>query len=221
MNKLAKIVDEDKLVQFQKQDEFLGFINNSPPSQFIKRHPFADGVKYIPIDKVELMLDKIFQLWRVEVLDAGQLLNSIYVTARLHYRHPITGEMEFQDGIGAVAIQVEKGKNASQLEWIKSDAIMKGLPAAKSFAIKDAAEHIGKLFGRDINRKDTMGFTASYGEVDNPADVEKAKKAIKKATKREEFQTILAKLTPSQKLEVTPLINKRIQEVKDADTSKS
>ena len=42
---------------------------------------------------------------------------------------------------------------------------------------------------------------------------------INKATKRQEFQTILAKLTPSQKLEVTPLINKRIQEVKNGDAS--
>jgi hypothetical protein len=31
------------------------------------------------------------------------------------------------------------------------------LPMAKSYAIKDACDHFGKLFGRDLNRK-TMGF---------------------------------------------------------------
>jgi len=44
---------------------------------------------------------------------------------------------------------------------------------------------------------------------------------IAKADKREQFQAILAKLTPSQKLEVTPIINQRIKELKDGDTDKS
>jgi hypothetical protein len=35
---------------------------------------------------------------------------------------------------------------------------MMALPIAESYAIKDASEKIGKLFGRDLNRKDTMGF---------------------------------------------------------------
>lgn len=39
--------------------------------------------------------------------------------------------------------------------------------------------------------------------------------AINSATKREEFQTILSGLTPEQKLEVTPLINARIKELKN------
>lgn len=42
---------------------------------------------------------------------------------------------------------------------------------------------------------------------------------INQAEKRDEFQKILAKLTPSQKLEVTPLINKRIKEIKDGNAS--
>jgi hypothetical protein len=32
------------------------------------------------------------------------------------------------------------------------------LPMAKSYAIKDACDQFGKLFGRDLNRKETMGF---------------------------------------------------------------
>lgn len=41
---------------------------------------------------------------------------------------------------------------------------------------------------------------------------------IKQATKRDEFVAILAKLTPEQKLEATPLINNRIKELKDGKT---
>lgn len=44
---------------------------------------------------------------------------------------------------------------------------------------------------------------------------------IKNATKREEFAEILAKLTPDQKREATPLINERIKELKNASTNNS
>jgi hypothetical protein len=35
---------------------------------------------------------------------------------------------------------------------------MMAFTMAKSYAIKDACDHFGKLFGRDLNRKETMGF---------------------------------------------------------------
>lgn len=163
MSDLAKIVGElGDIDEFVVNDEFLQIVNQEPPKQHVYDHPLARGVKYIPIQVVETMLTKLFQNWNIEVLREGQLLNSIYVTIRLHYKHPITKEMTFQDGIGAVQIQVDKGENASNLSAIKPNAVMLGLPAAKSFAIKDAAEHIGKVFGRDINRKEAVAFSPSY-----------------------------------------------------------
>jgi len=178
---LAKIVggfnDLDILVA---DDEFLQVVNQEPPKAFIKDHPMAKGVKYMPIDKVELMLTKMFQHWNVEILREGQMLNSVFVTVRLHYRHPLSGKMTFQDGVGAMTIQVDKGENASNLGAIKSNAIMLGLPAAKSYAIKDAAENIGKVFGRDLNRKDTMAFTPSYGTDKTKASLARQKAKIRK-----------------------------------------
>lgn len=44
---------------------------------------------------------------------------------------------------------------------------------------------------------------------------EQVVEAIHAATKREEFQEILSKLTPEQKKEATPLINARIKEIKE------
>lgn len=35
---------------------------------------------------------------------------------------------------------------------------MIGTPAAESYAIKDAAEKIGKLFGKDMNRADQINY---------------------------------------------------------------
>lgn len=178
---LAKIVgDISDLDTFIADDEFLQVVNQPPPEKFIEDHPIAKGVKYIPIGIIEMMLTKVFQQWYVEVLREGQLLNSVYVTVRLHYRDPVKGEMKYQDGVGAAPIQTEAGKNASDLGAIKNNAIMLALPAAKSFAIKDAADHIGKVFGRDMNRKETMAFSPSYATRQAKIMNTKQKNAIRK-----------------------------------------
>lgn len=160
-------VNQDKTVVVKDDSNYLKLVNQAPPKDYVLNHPLQAGVKYIPISVVETMLTKVFRHWYVEVLREGQLLNSIYVTVRVHYLHPISKEWEHQDGLGAVAIQVDKGKNASDLGAIKSNAIMLALPSAKSYAIKDAVEHIGRAFGRDINRKDVMPFQEGKSTIDS------------------------------------------------------
>lgn len=183
---LAKLVKEDELVQLVKQDEFLGLVNMPAPAVFVKNHPLAQGVKYLPIDKVEFLLTKIFQQWRVEIISEGQMLNSIYVKVRLHYFHPINQKWEYQDGVGATAIQVDKGKNASDLGAIKSDAIQKALPAAESYAVKDAAEKIGRIFGKDLNRRDVTAFDPTYATDENRKKVEEIQKKAANMAKEAE-----------------------------------
>jgi hypothetical protein len=161
MSELIKLVEGSDLITFEKQDKFLEFINQAPPDSWIKEHPFANNVNYLPIDKVELLLKRIFQEYKVEILREGQLLNSIYVALRLHYKHPISG-WTYQDGIAAVPIKTKKDHDASDMAAILNDAIQTGLPAAESFAIKDAADKIGDIFGANLNRKDTLGFTSMY-----------------------------------------------------------
>jgi hypothetical protein len=177
-NQLAKLVDDDKLIELVRMDEFLALVNLEPPASFVKDHPFTKNVKFMPIDKIELLLTKLFQEWRVEVLREGQLFNSVYVAVRLHYKHPFSG-WTWQDGYGAVPVKTKQGAAASDMGAILNDAIMTGLPAAESFAVKDAAEKIGKLFGKDLNRRDTLGFTPSYGTDDVKSDLEKKKQEIK------------------------------------------
>lgn len=151
-----------------KEDQLNALLNVEPRENWIKDHPFAKGVRYLPIDKIEFLLTKIFQIWKVEVLREGVLFNSVYVAVRLHYRHPISSEMLFHDGLGAVGVQTDAGESASNMKAIKQDAIMKALPAAESYAVKDAAEKFGRLFGKDLNRKDAAHFTiekSSYQEI--------------------------------------------------------
>jgi hypothetical protein len=163
---LPKIQDlHNDLQEAFKTDQLNLLLNQPPKKEWVKDHPFAKNVKYLPIDKVEFMLTKIFGEWRVEILSEGQMFNSVYVKVRLHYKRPTDGEWSFHDGLGAVGVQTDKGSSASDLSAIKQDAIMKALPAAESYAIKDAAEKLGVLFGKDLNRKETMAYEASFTEV--------------------------------------------------------
>lgn len=154
-----------------KNDQLKALVNQPPHVSWLKKHPLAKKKlngntvpsEYLPIDKIEFLLDVIFQEWKVEVLSAQVMLNSIAVTVRLHYRNPINGEWQFHDGVGAKSVQVDQGAHPSNLGAIKDAAVQMALPSAKSYAIKDAAEHIGKLFGRDVNREGTMEFVGSYG----------------------------------------------------------
>lgn len=162
MSNLEKLAHElETLDSHIIDDEFLKIVNIEPPKGLVKKQPMTN-TEYMPIESIEWLLTKIFQKWRVEVLDTKLLLNSVTTTVRVHYLHPISGEWEWQDGVGAMKVQVDKGSNASNLQAIKPDAIQMSLPASKSFAIKDACDHIGKVFGRDLNRKSAQAFDPSY-----------------------------------------------------------
>ena len=161
---------------YMQNDKVNYLLNQNPPDNWVQQHPIIkkevidkEGRKvkvpyeYLPIDKVEYLLRRIFKKSRIEVLREGQLFNAVYTTVRVHYKDLITDEWEFHDGVGAWNIQVNKGANASDLSAIKSSAVTMALPLAKTLAIKDATDHFGKLFGSDLNRQGTM---AAYLEKD-------------------------------------------------------
>jgi hypothetical protein len=170
-------------VQLAFKNDQLNLLLNQPPHKtWVKEFPAVMGIKgtYLPIDKVEFLLTRIFQDWKVEVLREGVAFQSCYVTVRLHYRNPLTGEWSFHDGIGAAPVQTNAGKSAADLGEIKSRAVQMAFPIAKSGAIKDAADHLGSLFGRDLNRKDTILFAGAYGTQQPqitaaPAPIQQAK----------------------------------------------
>lgn len=153
-------------------ETYHAYLDADPNPKIVYDHPYAKGVKYIPIGIIETMLNMLFQVWYIEVRETKQLFNSIQVTVRLHYKHPVLQQMMYFDGIGACAVQVDAGKNASDLGAIKANAVMLAAPMAKSYAIKDAAEHLGARFGRDLNRTKTMEFM-ELREKPPVVDVEK------------------------------------------------
>lgn len=160
-----------------KNDQLNLLLNQPPHQKFLKDFPSAMGIKgkYMPIDKVQFLLTRIFGEWHPEVIDYKVLFQSVCVHVRLHYKNPLNGEWKFVDGVGASPIQVDAGKNANDLGAIKTRAVQMALPIAKSAAIKDAADELGTLFGRDLNRKDTILFAGAYGS-DMPTEIDELKK---------------------------------------------
>lgn len=144
-------------------DKLKSLLNTPPNAAWIKKHPFT-GVAYLPVDKVEYMLDRIFGRWRKEVRSLQQIENAVVAVVRLHYWNPSSNEWDWHDGAGAMPIQVEKDSKASNMADIKAAAIQLAAPASVSYALKDAADNLGKLFGRDITRKDTVAWDPSFKE---------------------------------------------------------
>lgn len=186
----ALIEGSNDIKTYTEQGKFKELLNRQPNKAWVKDHPIAKNVKYLPIDKVETMLDMIFQQWRVEIKSVNQLAQSICAVVRLHYLNPITNEWSYHDGVGATPLKTDKGASAAELGAIKNDAVATGAPSAVSFAIKDAAEHLGKLFGRDLNRKDTIAFTNLFVEDVPEYDKESAMNAMKEAKTIDELRQV-------------------------------
>lgn len=186
----ALIEGSNDIEAYTKQGKLKELLNQQPNKAWVKDHPIAKNVKYLPIDKVETMLDMIFQQWRIEIKSVNQLAQSICAVVRLHYLNPITKEWSYHDGVGATPLKTDKGASAAELGAIKNDAVATGAPSAVSFAIKDAAEHLGKLFGRDLNRKDTIAFVNLFVEDAPVYDKESAMNAMRCAKTMDELRRI-------------------------------
>jgi hypothetical protein len=76
-----------------------------------------------------------------------------------------------QDGTGAAAIQVDAGEKASAFDKIKTYGVAIAAPKAESVALGDAADKLGRIFGKDLNRKDQV----SYDRLIDPEKFKDAK----------------------------------------------
>lgn len=181
-------MDETK----SRLNNFQVLLNREPPKDWIKTNDLANGSRYLPIDKVEYLLTRLFINWWVQVMDFKVIANSAAVHVRLFYIDPITGETLFQDGLGAAPMQTDKGAGATDFNHIKNAAVQMALPAAETYAVKDAAEKIGRIFGKDLNRKDLIAYENLAGrfEQKNEAELNRIILMIDKATSRNDLEKI-------------------------------
>ena len=155
---LPKIKDIYEVENVQKNDALMVLLNQPPLPAWVKIHPFVKNYKYIPIERIEFLLKTIFKRYRIEITGQGTAFNGVWVTVRVHYLHPITGEWDYYDGIGAAQLQTAKGTSPADLANINNGALSMAFPIAKTVAVKDACDHFGKLFGSDLNRKDVIEY---------------------------------------------------------------
>lgn len=158
---IKELVEGNELTE--RENGLMVLLNQHPPQSWIKTHPMTKG-EYLPIERVEYLLSRIFTKWWVDVKSVACLANSVVVTVRLYVVNPVTNSEEWQDGLGASPIQTDKGAGAMDWNAAKADGVMKAAPSAESYAIKDAAEKFGKLFGKDLNRKEAIEYNDLLAE---------------------------------------------------------
>ena len=158
-NKLPTLADltEDVELAF-KNDQFNLLMNQPPPQSWVKTHPFIKGYNYLPIDKVEYLLKKIFKAYSIKITGQGTAFNGVWCTVRISVTNPLTGQTIEHDGIGAAQLQTKRDTSPADLANINNGALSMAFPIAKTLAIKDAADNFGKIFGSDLNRKDVVAF---------------------------------------------------------------
>lgn len=210
MSNLPKIQDlyEDK--QLAKANDALVTLLNQPPKpEWVKVHPYISGYKYLPIERVEYLLKTIFKRYRIEITGQGVAFNGVWVTVRVHYMNFVTGEWDFHDGIGASQLQTKKGTSPADLININNGALTMAMPVAKTIAVKDACDHMGKLFGSDLNRKEEVNYSFDMSLIDfneNHPNFEKALTAIRDGKATIDQLKNKYNITP----EVEKLINENI-----------
>jgi hypothetical protein len=143
-------------------DELNTLLFQPPSDHWLKNYPAEMKIKgdkkYLPIDKVEFMLKRTFGRVKTEITSVLEIQGECVVTVRIHYKDPVTGEWDYQDGVGAHPIRPNAG-------GVKTAA-----PIAKVAAKKDAAEELGPVFGSNLGRKDTLMFVGVHLEKDGRVD---------------------------------------------------
>jgi len=195
-----KDIYSDKL-EIKKNQELNMILNADPKPEWVKSHPIITGYKYLPVERLEYLMTMIYGKWTIEVKNVQLIANSVVVTVRVHYLDPVTGNMEWIDGVGATPIQTEKEAGAIDFNKMKSAAIQMSAPSAKTYAFKDAVETLGKIFGKDLNRKDLI----SYGFLENTIkdltpDIEKTVDTINACRTKESLNAIWANIPPALKI---------------------
>jgi len=186
---------------YQEQDKLNYLLNQEPPKSWVKEHPYVKGHKYLPIDKIEYLLRKVFKEYRIEVLREGTSFNGVYVAIRLHYKNLASNDWSFHDGIGAIHLQVKKGSSPSDLANINNGALSIAFPLAKTLAIKDAADMFGKLFGSDLNRRDTLPASMDKPILTNDEKLEEIKKQLNEKQVDDELRMQLERVVDEKEVD--------------------
>ena len=152
MEQLAKITPEMEMRV--KLENFLGALSRQPSDKDIDKTP--DGKAFtLPIDFVETTLDELFfGMWQTHSFTYNREFNELIGSLVLEVKHPITGDWIKRMGAGGIIIMQDSGATLDQFNSTKKkNALDLSFPKLKAECLKNAAQSLGNIFGRNLNRK--------------------------------------------------------------------
>ncbi|MFO0204151.1 MAG: hypothetical protein ACK528_13590, partial [Alphaproteobacteria bacterium] len=143
--------------------KFQQMLNGTPDVAGIEKTPDLKAQTLV-ISHVETTLDEMFfGHWRTENFKWERMANEVVGSIDLVVIHPISGYELRRSGAASIVIMVDRApQNLDNIErnrWAlnadnkKPNALDLAFPKLKTECIKNAALSLGKLFGRDLNRK--------------------------------------------------------------------
>lgn len=137
-----------------KLQNFLKRLNSEPNQSEIKINQHAGNSRYLPISFIEMTLDEyFFGQWSTENFRWQVMANEVVGSIDLIVEHPVSGKTIKRTGCSAVMIRQKRGAGVTQIEEKIHNALEMDFPHLKADCIRNAAQSLGKLFGRDLNRK--------------------------------------------------------------------
>jgi hypothetical protein len=155
MNAIQKHVPADDMKEWRKLlQNFMKIVNKEPDQAEIKVNQHANNTRYLPISYVEMALDELyFGLWETKNFEWKVVGNEIAGSITLRVFHPSANVWIERTGTAATMIRQQKGAGITEVEKKIHNALEMDFPHLKADCLANAARSLGKLFGRDLNRK--------------------------------------------------------------------
>lgn len=157
--------------------DFQRKLNADPDPREFDRTP-DNRASFLPISFVEMTLDELFLgQWELSEVHTQQIFNEVVGTGILTVWHPITGRPIKRAGFGAVVITQDKDASIADFNMTKKkNALDLTFPKLKAEIVKNAAGSLGKVFGRDINRKSVDSFKPPLKPISDAALLDAVKR---------------------------------------------
>lgn len=146
----------------QLQD-FLKRLNQEPDTSELDKTPDGKALT-LPISFIEMTLDEIFLgQWETSEPTYQQIFNEVVGSLVLTVWHPITSQPIRRVGFASIVITQDKDATMADFNTTKKkNALDMAFPKLKAECVKNAAQSLGKVFGRDLNRKRKDEFKPAY-----------------------------------------------------------
>lgn len=134
-------------------ERFNTYLNTDPPPSEVFENKHAGNTKYLPISFLEMELDQVFfGVWETKDFKTTVIGNELAGSVTLRVYHPIANVWIERVGAAGTMIRTVKDMPVTVENKIKN-AIEMDYPHLLADCFRNACKHLGKRFGRDLNRK--------------------------------------------------------------------